>query len=152
MCARQGALTSWLKSNADPARGTASRMQAVKRGPPVPSQDGVVRTGAMKRSNRIPPFRRAKLLATFERSGLSASKGSTTRPFAAGAIAGPKPILRCNQSYKTILRQICKLKQCIIMSVMLLCCLWEKPTTTKNSAAKFALVKNLKIQAAKTHR
>jgi len=24
LCARQGALTSWLKSNADPARGTAS--------------------------------------------------------------------------------------------------------------------------------
>ena len=27
----------------------------------------------MKRSNRIPPFRRAKLLAAFERSGLSAA-------------------------------------------------------------------------------
>jgi hypothetical protein len=29
LCARQGALTSWLKSNAGPARGTASRTARV---------------------------------------------------------------------------------------------------------------------------
>ena len=38
LCARQGALTSWLKSNAGPARGTASRTARVSAARPNPKE------------------------------------------------------------------------------------------------------------------